>query len=105
MRGRTGGIHRYLGDTYYGGGEWLLLTSWLGWYDAVTGNETEYTAARDWVVKRATVALDLPEQATDAAQEPVMIEPWVQRWGPVATPLLWSHAMYLLMLEAAPEWN
>ncbi len=23
--------------------------------------------------------------------------PWVERWGPVATPLLWSHAMYLIM--------
>ena len=105
LRGRTGGIHRYPGDTYYGGGEWILLTCWLGWYDAVTGNESEYVAARDWVVKRATAALDLPEQGTDGAQEPSMIEPWVQRWGPVATPLLWSHAMYLLMLEAAPAWN
>ncbi len=29
-----------------------------------------------------------------------MIAPWVERWGPVATPLLWSHAMYLIMEEA-----
>lgn len=26
-----GGIRRYLGDTFYGGGEWLLLTCWSGW--------------------------------------------------------------------------
>ncbi len=105
LRGGTGGIYRYPGDTYYGGGEWILLTSWLGWYDAVTGNAAEYAATRDWVVRQATVTRDLPEQVTGGAQDPQMIEPWVRRWGPVATPLLWSHAMYLLMLEAAPPWN
>lgn len=26
-----GGIHRYVEDTYYGGGEWLLLSAWYGW--------------------------------------------------------------------------
>jgi len=105
LRGRTGGIHRYLGDTYYGGGEWILLTCWLGWYDAVTGNRPGFDAARDWVRKQTTPLLDLPEQSSDGAQEPQMIEPWVLRWGPVATPLLWSHAMYLLMLEAALPWT
>lgn len=100
LRGRTGGVYRYAGDTYYGGGEWILLTCWLAWYDAATGDEKEYAAARDWVVKQATDDFDLPEQATGGAQDPAMISPWVQRWGPVATPLLWSHAMYLLMLEA-----
>jgi hypothetical protein len=30
-----------------------------------------------------------------------MVESWVNRWGPVATPLLWSHAMYLIMSAAA----
>jgi hypothetical protein len=30
-----------------------------------------------------------------------MIDPWVRRWGPVATPLLWSHAMQLIAEAAA----
>jgi len=25
-------MHRYADDTYYGGGEWVLLATWLGWY-------------------------------------------------------------------------
>jgi GH15 family glucan-1,4-alpha-glucosidase len=29
---RGGGLHRYAEDSYYGGGEWILLTAWLGWY-------------------------------------------------------------------------
>jgi GH15 family glucan-1,4-alpha-glucosidase len=104
LRGSTGGIHRYLGDTYYGGGEWVLLTCWLGWYDAVTGEEAEWATARDWVIKQASAELDLPEQTTGAVQDPSMVEPWVRRWGTVATPLLWSHAMYLLMMEAGQRW-
>ena len=87
----------------------MLLTCWLGWYDAVCGNRDGFEAARDWVRKQATDQLDLPEQTTDGAQDPAMVRPWIDRWGPVATPLLWSHAMYLLMLEAAqsrvrPAW-
>jgi hypothetical protein len=30
-----------------------------------------------------------------------MTAPWLERWGPVATPLLWSHAMYLIAEVAA----
>jgi GH15 family glucan-1,4-alpha-glucosidase len=97
LRGATGGIYRYLGDTYFGGGEWILLTSWLGWYDRLIDNQTEYQDAKKWVTAQATETLDLPEQSVRGTQEPEMVEPWVQRWGSVATPLLWSHAMYLLM--------
>lgn len=32
-----GGVHRFPEDTYYGGGEWLLLSCWLGWYNASVG--------------------------------------------------------------------
>jgi isomaltose glucohydrolase len=43
---------------------------------------------------------DMPEQVTEFSQDASMVAPWVQRWGAVATPLLWSHAMYLIA-EAA----
>lgn len=92
LTGPGGGVYRYRGDTYYGGGEWLLLTSSLAWHDAVVGNPSR----QEWVRAQALPNGDLPEQVTRHAQEPSMVEPWVQRWGPVATPLLWSHAMYLL---------
>jgi GH15 family glucan-1,4-alpha-glucosidase len=26
------GLHRYAKDSYFGGGAWVLLTAWLGWY-------------------------------------------------------------------------
>jgi GH15 family glucan-1,4-alpha-glucosidase len=99
LRGATGGIYRYLGDTYFGGGEWILLTSWLGWHDRLTNNQSQFDYSRNWIIDQATENMELPEQSTAGTQAPSMIEPWVNRWGPVATPLLWSHAMYLLMIN------
>jgi GH15 family glucan-1,4-alpha-glucosidase len=92
-----GGVYRYRGDTYYGGGEWILLACSLAWYDAVRGNTGTLPALRAWVRAQARANGDLPEQVTEHAQTPQMVEPWVERWGPAATPLLWSHAMYLIM--------
>lgn len=99
LRGSTGGIYRYLGDSYFGGGEWCLLTNWLGWYDYLTNNTAGSEHSRKWVIEQASQDLELPEQSTSGTQEPTMIDPWVRRWGKVATPLLWSHAMYLITSE------
>jgi GH15 family glucan-1,4-alpha-glucosidase len=100
LTGPDGGVYRFRRDTYYGGGEWLLLTSSLAWHDAVTGNTKAAEAAQSWVRAQALPTGDLPEQVTGAAQDPAMVSPWVQRWGTVATPLLWSHAMYLIAEDA-----
>lgn len=95
-----GGVYRYLGDTYYGGGEWILLTCSLGWHEASVGNHDAIPALRQWVRAQALPNGDLPEQLSDHALDPEMVAPWVARWGAIATPLLWSHAMYLIMEHA-----
>jgi len=97
----SGGIRRYLGDSYYGGNPWLLLTAWLGWHDRLQGNVGGYSHARDWVRAHQGSCGWLPEQILDEAQDPSAVQPWVNRWGPVADPLLWSHAKYLLMQSDA----
>lgn len=102
LTGPHGGVYRYRGDTYFGGGEWLLLTSSLAWHDAMTGNGEGFERSRSWVRAQALPNGDLPEQVTTFAQQPAMVEPWRRRWGPIATPLLWSHAMYLIMEAVAP---
>jgi GH15 family glucan-1,4-alpha-glucosidase len=103
LSGPNGGVYRYRGDTYFGGGEWLLLTSSLAWHDGLTGNTIGLERARAWVRAQALPNGDLPEQVTTFAQQPAMVEPWRRRWGAIATPLLWSHAMYLIMEAVAPE--
>ena len=93
----SGGVRRYAGDTYYGGSPWILLTAWLGWYDRLTGDTDAYERAAAWVEAHAGPDGSLPEQVVAEPQAPDMVTPWERRWGPVADPLLWSHAMYVLM--------
>lgn len=92
-----GGVYRYLGDTFYGGGEWLILTAWLGWHEARTGRPDEALRRLDWIAAQATPAGHLPEQVSGSTQYPEYIAEWTERWGPVATPLLWSHAMFVTL--------
>ena len=102
-----GGIHRYHDDTYYGGGAWLLLTAWLGWYYAEAGNTARAAVLRDWVAAQAMPDGALPEQVPQMLLAPEHYAGWVARWGEIARPLLWSHAMYLILESvlgvSAPE--
>ncbi|HEX6509706.1 MAG TPA: glycoside hydrolase family 15 protein, partial [Chloroflexota bacterium] len=93
--GPHGGVHRYAEDSYYGGGAWLLLTALLGEYLFQVG---EVAAAHDtlhWIEEQSRADGAMPEQAPLDLNDPAMYEPWIERWGPVAEPLLWSHAAYL----------
>lgn len=95
--GPSGGVRRYLGDTFYGGGEWILLTAWSGWAHHAAGRANLASERLAWVERQVTGDLDLPEQVAHSPQAPDRVAEWVDRWGPVATPLLWSHAMYLTL--------
>jgi len=91
-----GGVHRYLDDSYYGGGEWLLLTCWLAWYYFETNALDEARRLMHWVASQATEEGYLPEQVPENLNNPSSYEPWRERWGDIAIPLVWSHAMYLV---------
>lgn len=91
------GVHRYLKDTYYGGGRWLLLAALLGWHYTRVGRTDLAWAELTWVAQQATALGDLPEQVLDGVLNAAWVDEWVARWGPVATPLLWSHAMFLTL--------
>ncbi len=91
------GVHRYLADTYYGGGEWPLLSALLGWHYTAVGRRDDAQAQLAWVVEHATPEGDLAEQVPDHLLAPSTRQAWIDRWGPVASPLLWSHAMFLTL--------
>lgn len=93
----SGGLHRYKKDTYYGGGEWILLTAWLGWYYAESGQLDRAKSILDWVEGQATPDRDLPEQISNDLNSPSHYSIWIGRWGQIASPLLWSHAKYLIL--------
>jgi GH15 family glucan-1,4-alpha-glucosidase len=94
------GVHRYPGDVYYGGGEWLLLAGFLGWYHAESGRTDAARAQLDWISAHATLDGALPEQASEHLLAPDDYAAWEERWGPPATPLLWSHAMFVMLALA-----
>ena len=91
------GVHRYAADTYYGGGEWLLLGGFRGWHLAAVGRRNEALDQLRWMADQATPTGDLPEQVGHHLLAPAARQAWLDRWGPVATPLLWSHAMLLTL--------
>jgi GH15 family glucan-1,4-alpha-glucosidase len=93
------GVHRYLGDTYFGGGRWVVLAGLVGAFEAATGRTDAARGRLRWMCEQQVDGGLLPEQATDHPLDPNFIDEWVERWGPVATPLLWSHAMYLTLAD------
>jgi GH15 family glucan-1,4-alpha-glucosidase len=100
---KNGGIYRYKEDVYYGGGEWVLLTAWLGWYYALAGEKSKAQKLLAWIESVAAENGDLPEQVNKHVLFPADLSVWIERWGPVATPLLWSHAMYLILYQTLRE--
>ena len=100
--GPDGGVHRYRADTYYGGGEWLLLAASLARVylrrDA-PGDRDRAEAILGWIEAQADQRGQLPEQVATNALHPEEIEPWRRRWGDSARPLIWSHAFHLELVE------
>lgn len=100
---RSGGVYRYPEDTYYGGGQWILLAAWLGWHYVDRGEPHRAVPLLEWVKAQATAQGWLPEQRSVDVHDPAYVAVWLERWGPVATPLLWSHAMHLVLCQALAE--
>lgn len=90
-----GGVHRYRGDTFFGGGQWPLLSCFLGLAYASAGDRERALEQLRWTAATANTWGELPEQVAAHLLHPSREQEWIERWGSVATPLLWSHAMYL----------
>ena len=88
-----GGVRRYPVDTYYGGGAWPVLTASLGLCYAASGDMTGARRCMEWVADRVDTEGRLGEQYGGERRDPEHYELWVQRWGPPAADLVWSHAM------------
>ncbi|MBI5964036.1 MAG: glycoside hydrolase [Chloroflexi bacterium] len=101
-----GGLHRYAKDSYYGGGAWILLTAWLGWYytelletrpDMESSLKQRMEDCRGWIEAKAKDQNFLPEQVAENLNIPAEYSTWIERWGEIASPLLWSHAKYIIL--------
>lgn len=88
------GYHRHADDGYYGGGEWPVLAGFVGWARHTLGVDPSQELG--WIEAQADADGLLPEQ-TGMLLRPELRETWVERWGEPAVPLLWSHAMHLIL--------
>ena len=90
-----GGVHRYSWDTFFGGGQWPLLSCFLGLAHVRLGDTGRALELLNWAATTVTSEGHLPEQVATHLIDNSMVAEWVDRWGTVATPLLWSHAMFV----------
>ncbi|HEX4444230.1 MAG TPA: glycoside hydrolase family 15 protein [Galbitalea sp.] len=90
-----GGVHRYLLDSFYGGGQWPLLSCMLGLAYNAAGDRDSALAFLAWAVGTEGPSGSLPEQVPNHLLAPEVRDSWLEKWGPVANPLVWSHAMFL----------
>lgn len=94
LKGPGGGLYRYPEDTYYGGGQWYLLTAWLSQLYVSMGRLEEAIELVNWILARIDHMWQLGEQDVLNPRDRVMLEEWQSgkhNWGPPATRLLWSH--------------
>lgn len=91
----SGGVKRYATDSYYGGGSWVLLTANLGRYLLSTGNIEGALEIKTWIESKFEASGNLPEQIPENLLDEKKFLPWVEKWGSIASPLLWSHANYV----------
>ena len=90
-------VHRHPDDVYYGGGAWPILSALWGLCRLGGGDECGARQALDWIATTAGSSGDLPEQVPEPMLHPEGLAAWQAERGPVATPLLWSHAMYVTL--------
>lgn len=85
----AGGLLRYEHDSYIGGNPWIIATLWAALFHI---EKKSYAKAREyfyWAIKGTTDQGLLPEQIDRNNGRPA----WV-------IPLTWSHAMFILVLDA-----
>jgi len=103
LRVKSGGLHRYKGDSFYGGGEWIILTAWLGWYYVQIEEYEKAHKIKKWIEQQADEFGQLPEQVQHSLSFPKDYVKWQLKWGEVAKPLLWSHALYIILCKSIEQ--
>ncbi len=102
------GVKRYEEDQYKGGGEWLignqfLSLSYINLFKRF--KKEKYLEKANYYIYKTEISttyrLELPEQIVrDDLNEKLILLPNIGKYGVrKQTPLLWSHAMYLLNLK------
>jgi GH15 family glucan-1,4-alpha-glucosidase len=99
----NGGVRRYASDVYFGSGAWPVLTASLGWHYVTMGNLEGAKGCLDWVASHFDADGHLGEQFGGELRDPLHYDEWVERWGPPAKDLTWSHAMFVVLMMSIDD--
>lgn len=99
------GTHRHRDDVYFGGGPWPLLSAFLALARVSQGDLESAQRTLNWIAGCANNDLELPEQLDSQLLHPEARDGWIEKWGVPAIPLLWSHAMFLLLKEEVDKYQ
>lgn len=91
------GIRRYPTDVYFGSGAWPVLTASLGWHYLAIDDLEGATRCRDSIAALFDDEGFLGEQFGGERRDPKHYQEWVEKWGPPAKDLTWSHAMFVVL--------
>lgn len=91
----TKGLRRYKNDSFYGGGEWIILACLIGLYYLDIGKIKYAEEILVWIENQKDENNYLPEQINPINKSEFIN--WKNKWGKPANPLLWSHAMYIIL--------
>jgi glucoamylase len=81
------GLGRYPEDVYHGGNPWFITTLWMALYQCQLRNYDKARVLIDWCAKHVDELQLFAEQVHKDNGEPIS-----------ASPLAWSHAMFILAL-------
>jgi GH15 family glucan-1,4-alpha-glucosidase len=98
-----GGVRRYRADVYFGSGAWPVLTASLGLHYLDVGDVAGANRCLEWIEQRFNDEGQLGEQYFGELRDPEHYREWLERWGPSAIDLSWSHAMYVILALALEE--
>ena len=101
----VGGIRRYPTDIYYCSGAWPVLTASLGWHYLTVGDLEGARRCHEWISERFDEEGRLGEQFGGELRDAPHFREWVDRWGPPARDLTWSHAMYVVLSIALESFD
>jgi GH15 family glucan-1,4-alpha-glucosidase len=101
----VGGIRRYPTDVFFGSGAWPVLTASLGWHYLTIGDLDGARRCHEWITERFDEEGRLGEQFGGELRDAPHYHEWVERWGPPARDLTWSHAMYVVLSLALESFD
>lgn len=94
---KDGGVKRYPGDEFYGGGRWPMLSALQGIHLLYKGDINGALRNCEWILQMQDAGFNLIEQVPNLNSE--KYSAWCKMWGEPTSPLLMGHGFTIVFFE------